>query len=102
MEGGANGGTWSRAPAGAALAEAGSEAVDAIWLARTYGPEAGLGVLALMSLMMMMRVVRKAAPTGGAGLPISPQVAEVSGGEPILAVPSGPVGRAARAQPWCA
>ena len=43
---------------GAAQAEAGVLSTDTL---RTYGPQVGLGVLALMSMFMMLRVVRKSA-----------------------------------------
>ena len=97
MEWGASGGSWSRAPAGAALAEAGAESLDAIGLARTYGPQAGLGLLALISLVMMMRIVRKAALGGGAALPTGPDP-DIAPPEPVLGVPSGPIGRAAASE----
>lgn len=97
VEWGADGGSWGRAPAAAALAEAGTQPLDAIDLARTYGPQAGLGVLALMSLVMMMRIVRKAAPAAGGGQSAKPE-SEVTGPEPILTVPYGPVGQAAASE----
>ncbi len=98
MEWGSSGGSWSRTPGGAAVAETTSESFDAVGLARLYGPQAGLGLLALMSLVMMMRIVRKAAPAAGAGQPAVSEAAESSGPEPELSVPSRPIGRAAASE----
>lgn len=57
----ASGGAWNRTPAGVVLAGGGEE-LDAVGLLKTYGPEAGLVILALMSLLMMTRIAKSAAP----------------------------------------
>ena len=65
MEWTADGGEWSRAAGGVALVQHGEEGLDATGLVRTYGPQLGLGTLALMSLFLMMRVVRKSSQAIG-------------------------------------
>ena len=46
-----------------ALAQQGGDAMDTLGLVRTYAPQAGLATLALVSLAMMMRIVRKSSDT---------------------------------------
>jgi len=62
MEWTAEGGVWSRTPAGVTLAYHGEGELDTAGLVRTYGPQVGLGTLALMSLFFMMRVMRASSP----------------------------------------
>jgi len=59
MEWSVEGGAWSRAPGSVALAQAGGDALDPLGMLQSYGPPAGLGFLALMSLLMLSRIVRK-------------------------------------------
>lgn len=86
------GGTWAMAPTETRVAgQVDSASIDSIGLARTYGPQVGLGLLALTSLFMMMRVARKSTSELAASIPVEePLPAE----EPILTVGSVPVGQA--------
>ncbi len=63
MEWTSDGQVWSRAPGAVALAHQGGDAMDTLGLVRTYAPQAGLATLALVSLAMMMRIVRKSSDT---------------------------------------
>lgn len=89
----ADGSVSNRLPGEVALGQEPSSLSTATDLAEHYGPQVGLGVLALMSLFMMMRLARQA----------SESVAERSGSrvEPadeddgtILEVGSAPIGQA--------
>ena len=62
MEWTAEGGGWSRTPAGIALATAGDSAMDPMGMVLDYGPQVGLGAMALLSLFMMLRVAKNATP----------------------------------------
>lgn len=90
----ADGGTWSRAPAGVATLQAGSAPTAAMDMVRDYGPHLGLAALALTSLFMMLRIVRRAPlptpliPTGTA------QQAASAAEEPLLTVGPKSVGKA--------
>lgn len=59
MEWNAEGGVWSQAPVGVAAGIAGVDAMSTLEMARTYGPPVGLGVLAVMSILMLSRIARK-------------------------------------------
>ncbi len=87
----ASGGGWSTTPGGATMATAG-DGFDSMQMLTTYGPQAGLALLALMSMVMMMRIAKSAVP------PPSPTEVEedeyVGGEEPMLTVGSFPVGQA--------
>lgn len=61
MEWSSEGGGWSRTPGGIASSFENSSDLDSMELAKTYGPQVGLVGLALISLFMMMRIVRKSA-----------------------------------------
>ncbi len=94
MEWTADGGVWSRAPGEVARAQQGGEGLDALGLVRAYAPQAGLATLALVSLLLITRMVRKSsemvAPRGRrAAGPVKPH-----GEEPLLAVGAAPVGQA--------
>lgn len=52
--------SWTQTPAGVAATEA-TTVAGTMDMVRGYGPQVGLGVLALASLIMMMRIVRKSA-----------------------------------------
>jgi len=56
-----SGGSWNSTPTGVAVGEKGMGAADTMALVKGYGPQVGLGMLALMSLFMMTRIVRKAS-----------------------------------------
>lgn len=62
MEWSNDGGTWRNAPGAIAAAQVGGDALDPMNLAVQYGPGVGLGVLALTSLMMMLRIAKSATP----------------------------------------
>ncbi len=72
------------------------DSLDAVGLLRNYGPPAGLGTLALMSLLMMSRIVRRSADLVNAS--VSGQSQEEAGhgsdDEPMLAVGPMTVGQA--------
>lgn len=91
----AEGGMWSRAPGGVALAQQDAEGLDSLGLVRTYAPQVGLATLALVSLMLMMRVVRKSSE---AIVPRRQRVLESpehhGEEEPMLTVGQAPVGQA--------
>lgn len=95
MEWTPDGGTWSRAPGGIASASAvgPAEGSDTLSLMRTYGPQVGLGVLAMTSLFMMLRIVKKATPSGTIRMP-TVEVETPPEEEPILSVGSHAVGQA--------
>ncbi len=88
------GGSWSRAPGGTGVVQAGADGLDPLGLLRTYGPQAGLGVLALMSLFMVSRIANRAsrAASGVAAMDIA---GGPSGDEPLLASGAYPIGQAA-------
>lgn len=54
-------GSFAAAPNGAIPAGVTGESLDTFGLVTTYGPQAGMVFLALMSLMMMMRIARRSA-----------------------------------------
>ena len=95
MEWTPDGGTWSRTPGGAATASVlgAAEGSDTLSLMRTYGPQVGLGVLAMTSLFMMLRIVKKATPSGTIRMP-TVEVETPPEDEPILSVGSHAVGQA--------
>jgi flagellar biosynthesis/type III secretory pathway M-ring protein FliF/YscJ len=86
------GGTWNRTPAGVVLAGGGSAEPDTLGMLRTYGPQAGLVVLALVSLLMMSRIAKSAAPSQPPPERASDDYPPSE--EPLLTVGSYPVGQA--------
>ncbi len=94
MEWTADGGVWSRAPGAVAFAQQGGEELDAIGLVRTYAPQAGLATLALVSLLMMMRMVRKSSELIGTHRRQFSESAESPEDEKPLSVGQTPVGEA--------
>lgn len=87
------GGEWM--PPGEALAIGDARAdMDAMNMLRDYGPAAGLGTLALLSLFMMMRIVRHStdAVTSSAR---TLSAANSGGAEPVLTVGPSTIGQAA-------
>ncbi len=88
-----DGGTYAPGPGGIAAIGGEPGGFDAIGLARTYGPQAGLGLLAVMSLVMMMRIVRGSAEAmAGRGPKRDAAAAEEA--EQLLAGGAQAVGRA--------
>lgn len=65
MEWSSEGGGWNRTPGAIAGSFENSSDLDSIELAKTYGPQVGLVGLALVSLFLMMRIVRKSAEIMG-------------------------------------
>ncbi len=65
MDWSADGSVWSSVPGGLALARQSGETHDTMGMVEHYGPQAGLAVLALASMFMMMRVVRKSTESFG-------------------------------------
>ncbi|HNQ22331.1 MAG TPA: flagellar M-ring protein FliF C-terminal domain-containing protein [Phycisphaerae bacterium] len=88
---GKSGPGWGDAGATLVMGEAtqGQQAVD---LVRAYGPQAGLGVLALMSMFMMLRVVRRSSDMVKKLKPLAE--AGEDDGEDMLKVGPAPVGQA--------
>lgn len=97
---------WS--PAGSAWAQSPTETAsivdvvaptDAVGMLRDYGPAAGLGVLAMMSLFMMLRIVRQSSDETSRRAMGTDDFVEH---EPMLAVGSGTVGQAAVSESFLA
>ncbi|MCH7807676.1 MAG: hypothetical protein IIB60_00505 [Planctomycetes bacterium] len=89
----ADGGGFAVTPGIAAATATGSDSLDVMGLAGKYGPQAGLALLAVMSLVMMMRVVRKSSEALGPGKSGKVLVEEPLEEEQMLAG-SPPVGEA--------
>ncbi len=87
------GGAFSMTPMGIAMGAEGASGLDTYQIVRSYGPQVGLGLLAMMSMFMMMRIVRKSADA----IPKMPEeeeeVEEEDFGK-ILSVGPHPVGEA--------
>jgi flagellar biosynthesis/type III secretory pathway M-ring protein FliF/YscJ len=94
MEWTADGGVWSSAPGALAFAQQGGEELDAVGLFTTYAPQAGLAALALVSLLMMMRMVRKSSEMAGPRGRLFTESAEGPEQDIPLTVGAGPVGEA--------
>ncbi|UCC28930.1 MAG: hypothetical protein JSU86_12090 [Phycisphaerales bacterium] len=94
MEWSADGGAWSRAPGEVALARQGGEGPDAIGLMRAYAPQVGLATLALVSLLLMMRMVRKSSEMAAPHRRLAAGRGKPYVEEPVLGVGVAPVGQA--------
>ncbi len=94
MEWSADGGSWSRAPGEVALARQGGEGLDTIGLVRAYGPQVGLATLALISLLLMMRMVRKSSEMAVPHRRLAAGRGKPYVEEPVLGVGVAPVGQA--------
>lgn len=70
-------------------------APDTLTLVKSYAPQIGLGSLALLSLIMLMRVVRRSSALLNVQEESPPQEEREPGEETDLYVAGGPVGRAA-------
>jgi|GEM_PF-2183512 len=92
MDWSVEGGTWNASPGEIAMATA-QDGLDAIGLAKTYGPQIGLGVLSLFSMFMMLRVVKNVPHA----VEVSDRATEEEvseGHEQVLTVGAHPVGKA--------
>jgi flagellar biosynthesis/type III secretory pathway M-ring protein FliF/YscJ len=94
MEWGEGGNTWSRVPGGAALASAGADGLDSVGMVRSYGPQVGLALLAMTSLFMMLRIVKKAAPVNLPDWAKNYEPSKSADDEPILSADGQAVGQA--------
>ncbi len=98
VEWGMEGGTWSRAPGGAGVVRAGAEQFDPVGMLRSYGPQLGLGFLALMSLFMVSRIAKRAS-TVTASIAADGVVSHgPRGEEPLLAAGAYPIGKATQSE----
>ncbi len=92
------GGGFAITPGGVAAAMVESDSFDAMGLLTSHGPQAGLALMALMSLGMMMRVVKKSSQAVGKRAP-SQSIGEDSPEyETILSAGPHPVGQAAASE----
>lgn len=94
MEWTADGSSWSRAPGGLRLAEQGADSFDAEALISSYAPQAGLVAMALVSLFMMMRMVRKSSELAGDRARVIRDAAEPPEDDMMLTVGPSPIGEA--------
>ncbi len=93
VEWGEKGPGWASLPGAVASSQGGvpSEYLD---LLTGYGPQAGMALLAMLSLFMVLRVVKGSSETLSAKM--SPKRLEIPpADEPVLAVESAPIGQAA-------
>ena len=98
MEWSSEGGSWSPAAGTGVVAQAKSESFDAVEMLRGYGPQVGLGCLALLSMFTMLRIVRSApavAKPSFAGSDMKPGPQQ---DEPLLASGPSAVGKAAASE----
>jgi flagellar biosynthesis/type III secretory pathway M-ring protein FliF/YscJ len=94
MEWSSEGGVWSRAPGHVAALQDGGEILDMIGPLRTYGPQLGLSALALMSFVLMMRVVRRSSGLIGKRRLADVEVRPDLENEPVLATGGAAIGKA--------
>jgi flagellar biosynthesis/type III secretory pathway M-ring protein FliF/YscJ len=94
----AEGGGFATTPGGVAVALADAESFDAVGLLRSYGPQAILAMLAVMSLTMMMRVVRKSSQAAGRRAPRGEGADVPPEEEQMLTVGPHAVGQAAASE----
>jgi flagellar biosynthesis/type III secretory pathway M-ring protein FliF/YscJ len=90
----ADGGGWSRTPSPSALAMQQGGMADYVEMFKTYGPQAGLAILALFSLFMMTRMARKSVESLGARRPRHTALAQEAAEEVPLTVAAASVGQA--------
>ena len=93
MEWSTDGGGWSRVPGGVA-AVSDADALDTVALAVSYGPQVGLLMLALVSLFMMTRIIRRSAEITGRRRRAAMEAAEPLGEETVLSVKPQTIGQA--------
>lgn len=73
---------------------AGTQDMDPVGFVRTYGAQLGLVFLALTSVFLMMRIIRKAPPIPSAGPGMTGEGADESTEEPLLTVGRRTIGQA--------
>lgn len=86
---------WRAGAGMGGVAEVSADSVDSLNMIRGYGPQVGLGALALISLVMMMRIVRNVPSRPAASAQSSTKQVAVEEEELLLATGSGAVGKAA-------
>lgn len=89
----ADGSVSNRLPGEVALGQEQSSLSTATDLAEHYGPQVGLGVLALMSLFMVMRLARQASESVAKRSDLTAEP-DTDGDDTILEVGSAPIGQA--------
>lgn len=94
MEWTADGGVWSRSPGGAVRADGASGDGGGLAMVRTYGPQLGLASLAMISLFMMMRIVKKSSELTQARMQSGAETDDDVDGDRILRVGPSAVGQA--------
>ncbi|MCH7873075.1 MAG: hypothetical protein IID33_15370, partial [Planctomycetes bacterium] len=94
MDWSAEGSAWSRAPGGIAASLPSAGTADTLGMIRLYGPQAALAGFALMSLVMMMRMVRKSSEVLGAARAQPAEPRKEPDAEELLTVGGGPIGQA--------
>lgn len=94
-----DGGSWAQSPTESVAMVDVASPTDTLGLVKDYGPLAGLGSLAVMSLFMMLRIVRKSSDEAARW---STPIGEMMEEEPMLAVGSGTVGQAAVSESFLA
>ncbi len=94
VEWSAEGGSWSRQPGAPPVVQAGAEGFDAFGLLRTYGPQAGMGLLALMSLFFVTRLANRASATSASAYRAMSTSATSATDEPMLNMGSQAIGQA--------
>jgi flagellar biosynthesis/type III secretory pathway M-ring protein FliF/YscJ len=85
---------WRPAVGTAGMAQASIESMDGLTMVRGYGPQVGLGMLALLSLFMMMRIVRSVPQRPPSVTSAASKPSPVEEEEFLLATGSGAVGKA--------
>lgn len=98
----ANGSVWSSAPGEMAQASRSDEELNVASLVATYGPQAGLAALALMSMLLLSRVVRRLSEVSNAARSAMLKDAAALSEEGSLAVEGGMVGQAETSESWLA
>ncbi|MCH7592732.1 MAG: hypothetical protein IH989_08140 [Planctomycetes bacterium] len=94
MDWSVEGGVWSRAPGGTAASVPAAGTTDTLGMIRLYGPQAALAGFAMMSLVMMMRMVRKSSEVLGAARAHPGEPRKEPDEEELLTVGGGPIGQA--------
>lgn len=94
-----SGGAWAQSPTETASMIEVASPTDTMGMMRDYGPMAGLGMLALMSLFMMLRIVRQSS-VAAMGRPVP--TGELMEDELLLAAGNGTVGQAAVSESFLA
>lgn len=92
------GGVWSRGVGGAVLADRAAADGGLLTLVRTFAPQAGLALLALISLVAVARIVKKSADLTDAPVREGHDPGGEPGEEVALTVSSAPIGQAAASE----